>query len=456
MFDYTSIMDAGSATLPDELADLVAQAEAGVAAIVDVPLADVPAPALLRGLARLEVLRRRLDAAATQVLGEVERTGAFAVDGHTSTAAALRYLSRCSGATAARRVRMARELGRLPQLAAAFERGEVSADHVDVVCRVTRNPRVAPFVTAETDAWFTGHATDPDLAFASFERLVKVWEELADADGAADRTARIHAARGASCHQGVDGSFRLEASLGSLDGAVVSSVLESEERRLFDLDWAAARELHGDETRLEHLARTPRQRRADALVAIFRRASSIDLGDVHRVQPEPLVNVIVDQETFERAVRRAAGDDVEADDPQRADEVRCHTADGHHIHPDEVVVAAVVGHVRRVVLDGAGTVIDLGRRRRLFTGAARDAALLGGWAGLSPGCGWAGCGISPHRCQIDHVLEWRRGGTTDQANARALCGHHNRLRSAGFELRTDDDGRPVHLRPDGQRITTPV
>ncbi|MEZ5259399.1 MAG: hypothetical protein R2705_21715 [Ilumatobacteraceae bacterium] len=47
--------------------------------------------------------------------------------------------------------------------------------------------------------------------------------------------------------------------------------------------------------------------------------------------------------------------------------------DGTPLSPDEVFAAPVVGTVRRVVMDAASVVIDLGRKRR-FTGAAASGA----------------------------------------------------------------------------------
>ena len=41
-----------------------------------------------------------------------------------------------------------------------------------------------------------------------------------------------------------------------------------------------------------------------------------------------------------------------------------------------ILAAALLGHVRRTVIDSRGVVVDLGRRERLFTGAAADADTL--------------------------------------------------------------------------------
>ncbi|HSP02559.1 MAG TPA: hypothetical protein VLR27_03610, partial [Acidimicrobiales bacterium] len=68
----------------------------------------------------------------------------------------------------------------------------------------------------------------------------------------------------------------------------MAEVLERCETAELHAYWAVAREVHGDDARVEHLARTPSQRRADALVAIFTRAAS-----AQGCSPEPLVNIVV-------------------------------------------------------------------------------------------------------------------------------------------------------------------
>ena len=104
-------------------------------------------------------------------------------------------------------------------------------------------------------------------------------------------------------------------------------------------------------------------------------------GVVGRI--DPLVNIIVDQTTLEHHLARLAGADVEPLDPATVDERRCETSSGHQIDPNDMLAAALIGHVRRVVFDTAGVVIDLGRRTRLFTGgpATRSCWVIDGVCG---------------------------------------------------------------------------
>jgi hypothetical protein len=194
------------------------------------------------------------------------------------------------------------------------------------------------------------------------------------------------------------------------------------------------------------LERTDRQRRFDAVLAmIVAAAASGGAGVI-----EPLVNIVVDQTTFEHHLRRAAGIDVEALDPATVAGRRCETASGHQLDPLDVLAATVIGHVRRVVFDTAGVVIDLGRRRRLFTGGAREAVLLGDrW------CSWPGCDLRSGRCQTDHSQPWAHDGPTRPDNGGPQCARHNRWKQRGYRTVRDEQGRWHTYRPDGTEIGQP-
>ena len=116
------------------------------------------------------------------------------------------------------------------------------------------------------------------------------------------------------------------------------------------------------------------------------------------------------------------------------------------------VAAAIVGHVRRIVVDGKGRVVDVGRKRRTFTKAARDGALIQSILdGLGGRCLWPGCGR--HRTQMDHTKEWHRhGGCSDLANSSIFCLIHNILKSHGYNAWRDDHGIWHLTRPDGTEI----
>jgi hypothetical protein len=243
----------------------------------------------------------------------------------------------------------------------------------------------------------------------------------------------------------------------------------------YQADWDAVKAEHGDDAKPNMVARSVVQRRADALHAIFLAA----IGDTDGRTAGPVVNLVCDLQTFEEHLARlvggtvpdttstdsraaagdttAAGDDTAADDSGSDSGVamgagfglrRCETIDGVPVDPGDVIAAALIGHVRRVVVNTAGVVVNCGRKTRLFTGVAREMAWL-----LGTTCCWPGCG---HRVdvQIDHSDEHSRDGPTDQANADPLHGRHNRFKTShGYRIRRDERGFIHVYRPDGTEIT---
>ncbi|HAS12764.1 MAG TPA: hypothetical protein DCS55_19975, partial [Acidimicrobiaceae bacterium] len=96
---------------------------------------------------------------------------------------------------------------------------------------------------------------------------------------------------------------------------------------------------------------------------------------------------------------------------------------------------------------------------RLFTGSARDAAMLQalvrGPGGL--GCLWPGCDGRGRCLQVDHRNPAIRGGPTNVANSDAYCGSHNRIKERGFRPVRGPGGEwTIHRPGDGGPITPPA
>ena len=129
---------------------------------------------------------------------------------------------------------------------------------------------------------------------------------------------------------------------------------------------------------------------------------------------------------------------------------RCSTLDGTPVDPAEAVTNALLGHVRRVVVDRAGVVVNMGRRTRLFTGPRHLAVLIG-----ETTCYWPGCNEPVTHCQADHLegFNSRTRGPTNPHNGGPACGRHNRLKEHGYTTHRDPDGHWHVHRPDGTEIT---
>ena len=130
---------------------------------------------------------------------------------------------------------------------------------------------------------------------------------------------------------------------------------------------------------------------------------------------------------------------------------RCETSTGQVLHPHTVLRAALAGHIRRVVLGADNLPINLGRKARVFTGPAREAAKL-----LAVQCDHLGCNLPADVCEVDHATEWHEGGRTDRDNAGVECGGHNRDKHRKrWRTRRDTHGRMHTIRADGT-IMLPV
>jgi hypothetical protein len=204
----------------------------------------------------------------------------------------------------------------------------------------------------------------------------------------------------------------------------------------------------GDDTAGGGFARSDPQRRFDAWLAMLRTANNSPGPNTPAVAT---VDVVPDLYIFETAM--ACHDladqprDLPKPDPITA---RCETTTGVALLPDDVVFAALGGWIRRVLIDSAGVITDLGRHSRCFTGTAAQAARL-----LATACEQDGCIVPEAWSQIDHLTEWGRDrGATDQDNAGIQCGHHNRHKHrSGFRTRRDWHRKLHTQRPDVTWIT---
>jgi hypothetical protein len=476
------------ASTPDpEVAEAVDAVRAGLAALRRHGLAPTvvqDAYALVRAV---EGVAREARALQLRVLDQIDRSGLHHADGHRTAAVLVRQAGNLSKPEAKRRAKTARMLRAMPLVAAGFAIGRIGACQVDRIARTFGNKRVRDeLIAADADIAVLAAR----LPFPEFDGKLADWERLADEDGAEDRSARNHHNRTASITQEFDGSWRLHGACGALQGAEMRDILDHYLEAEFLTDWAEARAARGDDATVADLPRTDGQRRLDALYRIFCDAA----GHVAATPggSQICTELIVDQQTFERHLRKACGDTPEPDErlatfltdlvatttpgddlfapegedgdadpdeeaahvdatepPDLAQAPRSSTIDGHPIHPSEILAAALVGYVRRVVMSRTGVILDMGRRERLFRGARRTAIQLSNFECVHPGCD-----IRVPHCECDHIDGWAAPtrGPTDVSNGAPECGHHNRLKEHGFTTVRDQFGRWHTYRPDGTEI----
>lgn len=415
-----------------------------------------------------ELERRRHAARHGALVATAQSKGIHGADGHRSMAAYLRATCHTSGGQIADDRKLARLLEAQPQVGEALLAGRFSVDHAIQIGRILTNPRISDLLPLVVDV-FVEQAEH--RSYDDFRGDIDEFITLTDQDGAfADlansvehRTARVNDVGGILDVTAVGGDPITAAQM----TAVFESFVEAEYRA----DLEARRAEFGDEAEQHPFRRMPAQRRFDALKAIFAAAAASPEG---RALPEPTTHIVIDHrslhETFTHAgitlpngnvaATHDLGDDPAAvttladellSDPEAFRTRRCETSTGSVIHPMIALRAALTGHIRRVVVDSQGVVIDYGSKQRLFTGNARQAAML-----LATTCTHPGCRLPARLCEVDHITEWNDDGRTDQRNGSIKCGGHNRFKHRErWKSRRDQHGRVYNIRGDGT-IVLPV
>lgn len=419
-------------------------AEVGVRLPTEDDIASLAGSELDELLLALERLDRTIQATKLSVIGHADRKARFLADGHRSSAAWTRAVTNCSPHESRRRVRAARALRDLPSFGDALRDAAVGVDQLNEVARLHANPRCGRQV-AGSEAILLEAARQ--LEYVDFTVVTQRWLTLADADGAHRDHTAADAGRNFSIHEHRYG-FSFNAECGVLQGTAIREMFQRFVDAEFITDWETARASHGDTVAVQQLPRTPAQRRFDAFFQMLEMGAT-NLGDAPL--PDPVVNVIVDLDTFEQHLRAELGGIAPAIDPATILDRRCETTDGIAVDPRDVVALAMVGHVRRIVLDSNDVIVNAGRLTRLYRGPLREAL-----QSITPRCRWLGCLIRARIAAIDHRHEFAEGGSTDAANADVMCGHHNRIKSQrGYRPRRLPNGWWVIQRPDGTPLQPP-
>jgi hypothetical protein len=486
-----------------DVAERIAQAHRAAAALGQVDLERVAVQDLGELLTQLEQARAVFDAAANQVLDRFDAQGGAAYDGLRTTRSWLAQRCQMTGATAQRRVRTARALRQLPEVARGFRNGRFSADQVDLFARQFNDRTAEAMVEDESVLAGLADRLRPD----EFARELRGWAEMVDTDGTEPDPG--HRTRGFSFAQTLDDSWTGRLDLGSADGALLHAAIAAMAQRLRDQDARSA--VDGDDLRADDAPgrtgeresggrsgdadpgdpdaggtggvgradsagttsaasrRSPAQLRADALVELVRRGVAPHLA----AATAPLTGVSHDDQLQAGGGSDAAptsGADASgpaAGAAPRAGSlhVKLHlvldaadlasgrgadTFDGDHLSPADTDRLLCDCTIARILFDPtSGLVLDHARARRLITPAQRAALAV-----RDGGCSFPGCDVGPTACEGHHILHWRRGGNTDMANLTLVCwAHHALVHDDGWIIVPDArGGSPQWQRPDG----TPV
>lgn len=386
---------------------------AAVAGLVAEQPADRPDVVAMGNVERLLTVCSQLHAQLARELAVIDAHAATVQDCGRHTRAWLVEEQSLDPGAAARKMRIARHLGRWPATEAAWLAGDISEDHVAVIFKAlaTVPPEVADVV--EKALLEIAHLSPPrDVAAAVDQILIACG--IDDADAAA---ARRYASRGVTVAKTFGGT-------GSLSGTLSATLADKLTRAL---EHAGAPTDADDD-------RSQAQRFHDALETMTDHyLDTAELPTEQRGERPARVIVTIALETLERRLEGGWG----------------LLPAGAYVSPETARRIACDAEVIPVVLNGRN-VIDIGIANRTFSEHVRRAAVIrDGDRCVYPQC------RSPRKQAHHWRVHWADGGTSDLDNCAWLCTfHHWLVHESNWSMRREADGGYTFTSPNGKQRTS--
>jgi len=340
----------------------------------------------------LRTLRDAADAALTERLVEIERTGAHLGEDATSVVTWARRDLRLEAGDTRARLRAGEALAQLPRAAEAFRAGEIALEHVKVLDFGMRHVGVDETVQLDE------HLTKVAKAFppGRLKKLVRRAKAIQHPESLDEAWISGMDRRDIRLAKTFDG-WHVTGFLPIHVGAQLHAVLES-----LSVPGAA-----GDD-------RTASERRCDGLEELLTRVLEEGLPTDGTVRPQ--IHVVVEAGTLKAALAPDPESAFVAGEPAElvgfgpiGRELLRHLTEGADLRP---LLVERIGRNERI--------LDVGDRHRHATAKQREAI----WFRQDGVCARAGC-----ENPIDHshhTIAWSEGGPTDLDVLEGLCAacHH--------------------------------
>lgn len=394
-----------------------------------------------------EARQREENARQAALLAEYDRRKTYKDDGHASMRGTLRSSLGWSEADCLKGMRVARLCDEFPDAGDSLLWHQASVANIAEVARARSNSRTGDQVGDVIGAFLRQAETQEHDVLCG---RVRNWERARDRDREHATSQTAHENRTAQWH--TDGTTaELAARFGPVDGLEVVEILAQYEEAEWRADWQWVLDTYGsDDASVALMPRSADQRRADAVVAALRDGASRPPGSK---PPKPVVNIHLDWDSFQDIAVEAEllperNVDPFEDPAPHVAELFSRTTNGTPVDQRTVLQVLLAGYVRWMIHNDEGEVIHCGRTKRLFEGAARDAV-----QSLFPRCTAPGCRVPTTRSEVDHRVEYSKGGATDPDNGGPGCKRHNLLRhNRQFTVTRDRLGNWHTYRPDGTEI----
>ncbi|PTR24760.1 HNH endonuclease [Rhodococcus sp. OK519] len=327
---------------------------------------------------------------------------------------------------AARILALGRALGRQPEIADAYNSGQVSGDHAALIAKFCEKPpngmpdeALGPCRQALLDC-ATGPAATTDALRGAIAKLERIFES--DDLPASEDTDRneFHASKTLNGRVAVKGDFD------AVTGEMLLTALSALTKPTNPVDDPAG-------------MRSPGNRRAEAFTEIVRHY--LDSGEAPVEGGEkPHLSLHVNAADLARSDTEHDGGHGEPDLLGDKDIARM-----PWMGPLSIATARRLAcdcHLTPVVMDD-GVPLNLGRSSRTVSKKQRRALVA-----RDHGCAFPGCGTPPAHCEGHHIKHWVDGGPTDLDNLVLLCRYHHRLlHHSHWQVAIGDDHHPWFTPP---------
>ena len=358
----------------------------------------------------MEELRRLIngmEAECTRRLQRFDSGGGYAATQALTAQAWLRWKCNFSPAAAAGRVAVARELADLPQATQAIADGDFSYAHAAMIARTAE--KLGGKMESNAETILVSAAKELDLGRLRVVTLKL--QHFMDPDSVREEANESFELRFLHLSQTLDGVFYINGRFDSEGGAILQAALNA---------------LSGPPTPDDK--RSPKQRRADALVELARQ--KLDSGTLPAVGGQkPHLTVTVSMATLANLPGSPAAD-LEWAQPIPAETARRLACD-----------AAVTP----IFLDSESNQPRAGQTSRSISGSQRKALVF-----RDKGCRFPGCDRPADWTDVHHLKHWADGGKHVMNNMILLCRRHHRMvHEEGWQLVVTAEGNIVALMPDG-------
>ena len=320
----------------------------------------------------------------------------------------IRIYCHMTGPQAANYVAAGEHFDELPQTTLAMAEGKVGFGHMVVMARTTDALAISPTAKVFDEQRLLAKALDNTVG--KFHHICRHLRHAADPKGYAATEVDLVENRSLRISTDEDsGAVFLSGVFDSVGGAAVRTALEP-----------LARRTGADDLR-------PYDRRmADALIDMSMHALDNGLVPQNASQRTHL-QVTTSLETL-LGLDGAPAAELEFSLPISAKAVERLACDCS---------------VTRILLGSDSMVIDVGRAKRVISGAQRKALNA-----RDQHCAWPGCDRPASWTSGHHLKHWIHGGTSDLPNLALLCyRHHWMVHEGGWQIVRGDGGRIVTIPP---------